>query len=78
MKKTLKIDDKLEYEFDDEAEFQGKTFISFKKISEFNGQKKYQNLTCKQDHWSEVKEWLNEIIMEIERNHTDGDGDAPF
>ena len=75
MKKILKIDDKLEYEFDDEAEYKGFTFISFKKVTTFKDKKDYQNLTIKKEHWGAVVTWLSEIIKE----KADKDGSAaPF
>ena len=65
----------IEYQFDPEAVFEkdGKEykFISFKKITTFKGKgdskenKKYQNLTVKNDHWAEFSEWLREILVDI-------------
>jgi len=60
------------FEFDDKAEYEGTTFISFKKITTFKEQKKYQNLTIKQKHWPAFKNFLKEIIGESKHD------DEPF
>ena len=69
MKANLDLHDgNTRYEFDDEAEFEGKKFVSFKKITTYkakDGQeyKKFQNLTCKTADWLELRTWLLKIIV---------------
>jgi hypothetical protein len=58
MKSELKINDTLRYEFDDEAEYQGKKFVSFHKESKFKQEVKHQNFTVSEKDWDKVKEWL--------------------
>ena len=60
MKERLEIDNRIAYEFSDEEEYQGKKFVSFKKITIFKDQKKYQNLTIKPEHWAAFEEWILE------------------
>ncbi len=63
MKNSLSLNEgKTVYEFDDEAEFEGKKFISFKRITEYKGQKKYQNFTSKVSDWPAVMNWLLECL----------------
>lgn len=66
MKKNLKINDSLEYEFDLHAIFEKDgneyEFISFKKITTFKNNTKYQNLTVKPEHWEKFRLFLQEII----------------
>ncbi len=73
MKTKLELENgRITYEFDDEAEFEGKTFIYFKKISTFKDQKKYQSLTCRTEDREAVFEWLEECINGA------GDKEEPF
>ncbi len=63
MKHSLTLNEgKTVYDFDDAAEFQGKTFIYFKKISTFKDQKKFQSLTCRTEDWPAVMGWLLECL----------------
>ena len=65
MKKTLKLHDiTYEINFNDEwTNKQGNTYryISIKKIRDFKGGKKYQNLTINHSDWEEFRKWLLEI-----------------
>ena len=70
MKSELKISDSLRYEFDDEAEYQGKKFVSFHKESVFKSEKKHQNFTVSEKDWEQVKAWLSTCLT--------GDGQEPF
>ncbi len=75
MKHTLSLNDgKTVYEFDDEAEYQGKMFISFHKQTTFKDQKKHQNMTVKVDDWEEFSKWMQECL---DGKAPDGE-EAPF
>ena len=65
-------DGKTVYDFDDAAEYQGKTFISFHKQTKFKDQVKHQNLTARNEDREAVFEWLRDCIDGVERT------EAPF
>lgn len=60
LKSELKINDGLKYEFDDQAEFKDKKFISFHKESKFKDNVKHQNLTIRLEDWGRVSSWIIE------------------
>ena len=71
MKHSLSLNEgKTTYDFDDAAEYQGKTFISFHKQTKFKDQVKHQNLTVRNEDWAEVATWLSQCVEEIK--------EAPF
>jgi len=71
MKHSLSLNEgKTTYDFDDAAEYQGKTFISFHKQTKFKDQVKHQNLTVRNEDWAEVATWLSHCVEEIK--------EAPF
>ncbi len=77
MKHSLSLNDKKTiYDFDDAAEYQGKTFIYFKKTSLFKDQKKFQSLTCRMEDRKAVFGWLRDCIDGVER--TGPEESAPF
>ena len=75
MKSKLELEEgKIVYEFSDEEEYEGKKFVSLKKVTTFKeGAKKYQNLTCKPAHWEKVSEWLLAVLRS-----EPGSKDVPF
>lgn len=76
MKHSLSLNDGATiYEFDSEADYQGKTFISFHKQSKFKEQVKHQNLTCKSADWPQVATWLIECCQGV--GGTSEPGDKP-
>lgn len=79
MKTTLRVDKGVEYEFSDEESYEGHQFISFKKVSSYKENKKYQNLTIKPEHWEQFVAWLSMEILEskAEPGATPKD-DVPF
>ena len=76
MKHSLSLKDGTVYEFDDEADYQGKKFISFHKVSKFKEQTKHQNLTCKSADWTGVATWLIECCQGV--GGKDDPENAPF
>ncbi len=67
MKHSLSLNEgKIIYDFDDAKEFQGKTFISFHKMTKYKdsegSQVRHQNLTCRTEDKEAVFEWLEECI----------------
>ena len=80
MKTTLKVDDRTVYEFSDQEEFKGHIFLSIKKVTTYNNNKKYQVLTIKPEHWEKFQSW---IVMEVagrpsEQPSGDQGADVPF
>jgi hypothetical protein len=68
----------ITYQFNPEDSFTGKNgvlyeFISIKKITDWNGRKKFQTITIKHEHWKEFRAWLlNEINFQY-KGLDDGD-----
>ncbi len=63
MQKKLELNDgKITYDFNDAAEFQGKTFIQFHKQTKWKEQVKHQNLTVRNEDWPAVMGWLLECL----------------
>ena len=59
--KRLELDNVV-FEYDPDAEYEGKKFISFKKITSFKNNKKYQNLTVKPEHWGRFRDWMVKVL----------------
>lgn len=67
MKHSLSLNEgKVVYEFDNAAKWEkdGKTFefISFKKITAYKENKKYQNLTVSKTDWEDFARWMDECL----------------
>ncbi len=71
MKHTLELNEgKVIYEYENPSKWEKdvKTFefISFKKVTIFKDQKKYQNLTVKMEDWKDFCRWMNECMDGVE------------
>ena len=54
----------ITYQFDPNATFKDHTFISFKRITQFKENQKFQNLTVKNENWPAFRQWLLDILCE--------------
>lgn len=62
MKSEFTASNGVKYDFDTEAEYQGKKYVSIHKQSTFKEQVKHQNLTCTLGDWPAVKAWLQDCL----------------
>ena len=75
MKDTLVIKN-MTYEFNDQDEYKGAKFVSIKKVTDFEGNLKYQNVTIKLQDWISVRTWLMHCLEESGK--AEGGEPAPF
>ena len=75
MKDALVIKN-MTYEFNDEDEYKGAKFVSIKKVTEFEGKQRFQNVTVKPQDWILVRTWLMHCLEESRK--AEGGEPAPF
>lgn len=75
--------DNIEYQYNENDKYEKDgteySFVSLKKITEYKGNKKYQNLTIKLDHLDKFKNFLRDILKEPRQSKKqDDEEEIPF